>query len=185
MAAVTLEEFKEALGEIVEGLRGEIASLRTGRATPALIEELVVDYYGSPTPLKAIAAISNPEPRQLVIQPWDKQALQPIERAIQLSPLGMQPVADRDVIRLTVPALTEERRRELAKLLRRHMEDARIQVRRAREEIIKEIDRKEKLKEMSEDEKFRERDAAQKDVEEANQRIEELGAVKEKEILTV
>ncbi|MEK7082659.1 MAG: ribosome-recycling factor, partial [Patescibacteria group bacterium] len=112
-----MEDLKQKGNKTIEHLKSELASLRTGRATPALIEDLEVDYYGSKTPLKAMAAISNPEPRTLVIQPWDKSAMPLIEKAIQSSPLGINPIADRDVIRLSIPPLTEERRKELVKLL--------------------------------------------------------------------
>jgi len=159
--------------------------LRTGRATPALVEDLEVDYYGAKTPLKAMAAISSPEPKQLVIQPWDKNAVQPIEKAIQSSSLGLNPVTDRDVIRLSIPSLTEERRKELTKLLGKHLEEARIQVRREREDALKEIERREKAKEISEDEKFRQKSEVQKQVDEINKKIEGMGSAKEKEIMTV
>ena len=161
-----------------------MVGLRTGRATPALVEDLEVDYYGAKTPLKAVASISSPEPRQLVIQPWDKNAIQPIEKAIQSSSLGLNPVTDRDTIRLSIPSLTEERRKELLKVLGRHLEDARIAVRREREEALKEIDRAEKAKEISEDEKFRKKQEAQKVVDDFNKKIDEIGSAKEKEIMT-
>lgn len=180
-----MTDFKKNLEKIIEHLKSEVVSLRTGRATPALVEDLEVDYYGTKTPLKAIASISSPEARSLVIQPWDKNAVQPIEKAIQSSSLGLNPVTDRDAIRLSIPPLTEERRRELTKLLGRHLEDARIQVRREREEILKEIDRKEKAKEISEDEKFRQKGEAQKQVDEINKKIEDIGSAKEKEMMTV
>jgi len=159
--------------------------LRTGRATPALVENLEIDYYGTKTPLKAIAAISSPDSRSLIIQPWDKSVLPAIERAIETSKLGIKPVSERETIRILLPPLTEERRKELTKLLGKYLEDARIQVRREREEILKEIDRREKAKEISEDEKFRRKNEVQKIVDEANKKIEEIGTAKEKEIMTV
>lgn len=180
-----MNDFKQKLDKIIERLKTEIALLRTGRATPALVEELDVDYYGAKTPLKAIASITSPDPRSLVIQPWDKNAIQPIERAIQASSLGLNPVTDRDTIRLSIPSLTEERRKELTKLLGRHLEDARIHVRREREEMLKAIDRSEKLKEISEDEKFRQKNEVQKLVDGTNKKIEEIGSQKEREIMTV
>ncbi len=178
-------ELKESLEKICERLKTDISSLRTGRASSALVEDLMVDYYGTPTPLKAIAAISTPEARSIVIQPWDKNAIQPIEHAIQSSSLGMNPIADRDVIRLAVPALTEERRRELVKVLGRHTEEARIVVRKEREDALRAIDRREKNKEISEDEKFRDRAIVQKTIDEANAKIEDITSRKEKEIMTV
>lgn len=180
-----IQNFRKGLEKIVERLKGEVAGLRTGRATPALVEDLEVDYYGSKTPLKAIASISSPEPRALVISPWDKNAIQPIEHAIQSSSLGLNPITDRDAIRLSIPPLTEERRKELTKLLGRHLEDARIHVRKEREDALRGIDAREKAKEISEDEKFRERGEAQKVVDEINKKIEDVGAIKEKEIVTV
>lgn len=171
--------------KIIERFKGTLASLRTGRASPALVEDLLVDYYGTPTPIKTLASISAQGPREIVIQPWDKNAIQPIERAIQASSLGLSPVTDRTVIRIMIPALTEERRREMTKLLGRHLEDARIQVRRVREDAIREIDRKEKAKEISEDQKFRSKNEIQKIVDETNKKIEEIAAAKEKEIMSV
>ena len=180
-----MSDFKPKLDKIIERLKSEVASLRTGRATPALVENLKVDYYGSKTPLKAVASISSSSARELVIQPWDKGVVQAIEKAIQSSSLGLNPVTDRDAIRLSIPPLTEERRKELTKILGRHMEDARIHVRREREETLREVDRKEKAKEISENEKFRQKNEVQKAVDEVNKKIEEIGAVKEKEIMTV
>lgn len=177
--------FKEKLEKVIEHLKREVSSLRTGRATPALVENLEIDYYGSKTPLKVLAAISNPEPRLLVIQPWDKNAMQPIEKAIQSSSLGLNPITDRDMIRLSIPPLTEERRRELVKMLSRYLEDARIKIRREREETLKEVDRMEKAKEISEDERFRHKNDIQKTVDETNKKVEEVGAAKEREIITV
>lgn len=180
-----MNDFKQKLEKIILHLKGEIASLRTGRASPALVEDLEVEYYGTKTPLKALASISSPEPRQITIQPWDKNALQPIEKAIQVSSLGLNPVTDRDTIRLSIPPLTEERRRGLVKILGRNLEDARISARRERDEVLRDIDRKEKAKALSEDMKFREKTEAQKMADEANKKIEEMGAAKEKEIMTI
>jgi len=180
-----MPEFKSKLEKIIEHLKTEIASLRTGRASPALVEDLEVDYYGTKTPLKAVAAISSPDPKQILIQPWDKNAVQPIERAIQSSSLGLNPITDKDSIRLSISPLTEERRRELTKILGKHLEEARIQVRREREDVLKRIDTKEKAKQISEDEKFRQSKEAQKVVDEINKKIEDMGKAKEKEVMTV
>ena len=180
-----MPEFKSKLEKIIEHLKIEIASLRTGRASPALVEDLEVDYYGTKTPLKAVAAISSPDPKQILIQPWDKNAVQPIERAIQSSSLGLNPITDKDSIRLSISPLTEERRRELTKILGKHLEEARIQVRREREDVLKRIDTKEKAKQISEDEKFRQSKEAQKVVDEINKKIEDMGKAKDKEVMTV
>lgn len=180
-----MEDLKQKLDRVVEGLRGEIGGIRTGRVTSALVEDLEVEYYGTKTPLKAIAAISTMEPRSLLIQPWDRAAVQAIEKAIQSSTLGLAPITDRDAIRLSVPALTEERRKELAKVLGKFVEEARIKVRHIRDEALREIDGREKKKEISEDEKFRERGEAQKVINEMNQKIEGMAGAKENEIMTV
>ena len=180
-----LSDLTKKLEKIIGHLKTEIASLRTGRATPALVENLEVEYYGTKTPLKALAAISSPEARQLVIQPWDKQSLPAIEKAIQSSALGINPIADRDVIRLAIPPLTEERRREMVKLLGRHVEDARIALRQAREDELRSIDRQLREKTVSENEHFRRKQELQKTVDEHNKKIEDIASAKEKEIISI
>lgn len=180
-----MQDLKQKGAHIIGHLTSELSSLRTGRATSALIEDLEVDYYGTKTPLKAIAAIGNPDPRTLTIQPWDKNAIQPIEKAIQISPLGLNPIADRDIIRLSIPPLTEERRKDLVKILGRYVEDARITVRKEREEALRAIDAQFKAKDISEDDRFRHRADIQKQVDEINQKIEDIAAAKEKEIMAV
>ncbi|MEK7560467.1 MAG: ribosome recycling factor [Patescibacteria group bacterium] len=175
----------DQLKDAVDKFKIRIQQFRTGRATPALVEDIVIDYYGTPTPLKAVAAISNPEPRQLLIQPWDKGVVQNIEKAIQTSPLGINPVTERTQIRITIPSLTEERRKELVRLLGAATEEARILVRRVREDEMKNIDRREKAGDMSEDEKFRARESVQKSVDTVNKEIDALRENKEKEIMTV
>lgn len=180
-----MQDLKQKGAQIIEHLKSELSSLRTGRASSALIEDLEVDYYGTKTPLKAIAAIGNPDPRTLTIQPWDKNAMQPIEKAIQVSPLGLNPIADRDMIRLSIPPLTEERRKDLVKLLGRFVEDARITVRKEREDSLRAIDVQFKSKEISEDARFRFRNDIQKQVDELNKKIEDIALAKEKEIMAV
>ena len=172
------------LDKVLADLKADVSSLRTGRATPALVEDLAVEAYGVVQPLKALAAISTPEGRQILIQPWDKSLLPVIEKAIYSSPLGLAPIADKDTIRLSLPTLTEERKRELVKLLREKLESSRIQVRRARDEAMKAVDAREKAKEISEDEEFRQKQEMEKAVGEYNKKIEELGASKEREIMT-
>src|SRR3989338_6791365 len=135
---------KEKLNKVIEYFKGEIAVLRTGRATPAVVENLPVDYYGTKTPLKALASISTPDPRQILIQPWDKGALQPIEKAIQSSQLGLNPVVDGVYIRLNLSQLTEERRKDLIKILGQKAEETKISVRKAREEGLRVVDDAEK-----------------------------------------
>ena len=178
-----MDDFKKELENIFDHLKGEMLSLRTGRATPALIEDLEVEYYGSRTPLKAIAAISAPEPRQLAIQPWDKQAIPDIERALQASSLGLNPIAEGNMIRISIPPLTEERRKEMVKMLGKHVEAARIRVRQERDEALKsEVQGNE---DASDDEKFRLKNEIQKLTDEVNEKIEAAEKAKEQEIMTV
>ena len=177
-------ELNQKLKTIIETLRSEIVSLRTGRATPALVEDLVVDAYGTRQPLKAVAAISTPDARQIAIQPWDKSILPAIEKAIQSSPLGLAPIADKDLIRLSLPQLTEERKKDLVRVLHEKLENARIQVRRVRDESMKDIERREKAKELSEDERFREKQEVEKIIGEYNRKLDETGQAKEREIMT-
>lgn len=179
-----MEDLTKKLEDILLGLKTETASLRTGRATPALVENLEVEAYGEKQPLKALAAISTPGGREIAIQPWDKSLLSVIEKAIQASPLGLNPVADKDLIRLSIPALTEERKKDLIKILREKLEHARIQMRRIRDEAMKAIEAEEKAKNISEDERFRQKQEVEKKVGEYNKKIEELGEAKEKEIMT-
>lgn len=179
-----MDELRLRLEKILSDLKSEVASLRTGRATPALVEDLEVEAYGTRQPLKTLAAISTPGPREIVIQPWDKALVSAIEKAVQTSPLGINPVADRDTIRLALPTLTEERKRDLVKFLKEKLESARIQVRRARDEAMKAVDADEKAKAISEDEKFRRKQEAEKAVGECNQKIEDIGAAKEREIMS-
>ncbi len=180
-----MQDLKQLSEKVLQHLKQEIGSLRTGRATPALVEEILVDYYGAKTPLKAVASISAPDARQLLIQPWDKTALPAIEQAIANSSLGLAPISDRDAIRLSLPPLTQERRGELVKLLHRHAEDARIRVRQAREEAIRDVDRRQKAGEISQDDRFRQKNEVQKIIDDSNQKIADLSGAKEKEILTV
>lgn len=180
-----MEETKKNIEPVIERLKQDVGGLRTGRATSALVENIEVEYYGSKTPLKALAAITTPGPREIVIQPWDKAALQPIERAIAASALSLAPIADRDVIRLSIPALTEERRKELVRACGTHIEEARIKIRQIRDEALKAVERDYKDKKMGEDDWTRRKKDVQKVIDDANKKIEEIGAAKEKEILTV
>ncbi|TSD03725.1 MAG: ribosome recycling factor [Parcubacteria group bacterium Greene0714_36] len=180
-----MKDTEQNIEAVIAHLRQEVAGLRTGRASSALVENIEVEYYGTKTPLKALAAITTPGPREIVIQPWDKGAIQPIERAITASALSLAPIADRDVIRLSIPALTEERRRELARTSGKFVEDARIKMRQMRDAMLKEIERALTQKEISENERERRRRDAQKIIDEANKKIEDIAEAKEKEILTV
>ncbi|OHA08649.1 MAG: ribosome recycling factor [Candidatus Sungbacteria bacterium RIFCSPLOWO2_01_FULL_60_25] len=178
-----MNELRPRIEKVLVELRADVSSLRTGRATPALVEDIEVEAYGSSQPLKTLAAISTPEPRQVLIQPWDKSVIPAMEKAIRASPLGVNPVVDGNGIRIALPPLTEERKRDLVRVLREKVEQARIQVRRIRDEAMKGIEGRERAKEISEDQKFREKQDAEKVVAECNQKIEETANAKEREIM--
>ena len=159
----------EAFETALEHFSQEAAKIRTGRANPGIVENILVDYYGTRSPIKQIASISVPEARQILIQPWDKDSLVFIETAIRESDLGLSPGNDGTVIRITLPMLTEDRRKELVKTLGARAEDSRIVIRTIREDIWKEIQQKEKEGLISEDDKFNGKDELQKIVDEYNQ----------------
>ncbi|MBU3925802.1 ribosome recycling factor, partial [Patescibacteria group bacterium] len=161
----------------------ETVSLRTGRATPALVENIMVDSYGARTPLKHVASIATEDARTIRITPWDAGILKGIEQAISASSLGIQPIADKQSIRISLPELTEERRKSLIKLLGEKLEESRISLRLKREEVWKDIQEKEKNGEMSEDDKFRFKDELQKIIDKISLDLEEITRNKEKEIL--
>src|SRR3989344_3171680 len=171
--------------DAIENLTQELAKLRTGRAHPAMVEDLKVDYYDTPTPIKQLASITVPETRQLVLQPWDKNALAVIEKAIRESDLGLNPTNEGDKLRITIPALNEERRKELIKVAGKLAEEARIKVRTLREDVVKEIKAGEEKGDISEDARFRMQDELQKVVDDYNTKIKDILAVKEKEMMTV
>ena len=174
-------EFEKAL----EYFKEELNQLRTGRASAALVENLNVDYYGAKSPLKQVASISIPEPRTIVISPWDKGSLVNIEAAIRESQLNLNPMNDGQVVRINIPALNEERRKELVKVLNQKNEEAKITVRRIREEIWNEIQQLEKDGKIGEDEKFIGKDKLQEVIDEYNVKTEEIRKKKEGEIMTV
>lgn len=180
-----IDSKKTEMDGSIEHLNQEMGKIRTGRANPALVENLMVDYYGSRTPLKQIASINIPEARLIVIQPWDKDSLVAIESALRESDLGFNPNNDGQVIRINIPQLTEERRKELVKALNQRSEDAKIAIRNVREEAWKEIQESEKSGKMSEDDKFLGKDYLQKIVDEYNKKIEEARDKKEKEVMTI
>jgi ribosome recycling factor len=164
----------------------ELSSLRTGRATVGLVDGIVVDYYGTPQPLRAIASIGTPDAKTIAITPWDKAAMAPIEKAIrETQSLGLNPMNDGNVIRLNIPPLTEERRREIVKSLGTKVEDCRIVMRNVRHDILKEVQKLEKAKEATQDDvKFAETELNKK-IEQFQKRIEELEAAKTKELMEI
>jgi len=180
-----LESHDQAWNSALDHFSLEASKIRTGRANPSLVENISVDYYGTRTPLSQVASISVPEARQLLIQPWDKGTLPLIEAAIRESDLGLNPGNDGTGIRIILPALTEDRRKELVKVLNAKAEDARIAIRATREDIWKAIQEGEKRGEITEDDKFSAKDELQKVVDDYNQKLEVLRKKKEEEILTV
>lgn len=169
----------------LEHFETEAAKIRTGRANPSIVEDLLVDYYGSKTPLKQMASITVPEARMLVIAPWDQGSLPAVADAIRSSDLGLNPADDGHVIRLSLPMLTEDRRKELAKVLNARAEEARVSIRTVREDAWKDIQELEKEGLIGEDEKFRGKDDLQKEVDGWNAKLESARKRKEEEILTI
>jgi len=180
-----LKETEARMKKAVEVLQGDLATIRTGRASPALIEKLRVDYYGTPTPLNQLAAISVPEPRLMVIRPYDPTSLSEIERAILKSDLGLTPVNDGKLIRLPIPRLTEERRQELARVVGRRAEEARVAIRNCRRDGLRDLREMEKEKLISEDEHYRAREDMQKLTDKYVEQVDEVGRAKETEIKEV
>lgn len=180
--------YNEAEGRMkgaVQALEEDLAGIRTGRASPTLVERLHVEYYGNPTPLIQLATISVPEPRQLLIRPFDASSLKAIERAIQASDLGLNPNNDGKIIRLFLPPLTEERRRDLVKVVHSRAEEARIAVRNIRRDSIKDLREYEQEKLISEDDQERGEEELQKITDKFVEGVNSVSARKEKEILEV
>lgn len=180
-----IEKKKPEIKKSLEHFQAELQKLRTGRASATMVEDLLVDYYGAKSPLKQLASVTIPEPRTIAISPWDKSTLPAIEKAIRESELNLNPNNDGQLIRITVPALNEERRKDLVKVLNQKSEEARIAIRKHREEAWEEIQSLAKEGKIGEDDKFKGKDDLQEVINEYNEKIEEIRKVKEKEILTV
>ena len=180
-----LKEFEEKMAKAKEFLNGQFDSVRAGRANAAVLNGISVDYYGTPTPINQVAAISVPDPRTLVITPWDGSVLKGIEKAIQASELGINPQNDGRVIRLVFPQLTEERRKELAKQVRKYGEDAKVAVRNIRRDAMDKIKKQQKASEITEDDqKVMEKDL-QKLTDDNIKDIDKLTEAKEKELFAI
>lgn len=180
-----LKDAEHRMQGAVRALEEDLAAIRTGRASPALVERLEVEYYGTPTPLLQLAAISVPEPRQLLIKPFDPSTLRAIERAIQTSDLGLNPNNDGKNIRLILPPLTEERRRELVKVVHHRVEEARVAIRNVRRDVKRDLKEFEDEKLISEDERKRAEDQLDDLTKEYIEKAEALGDRKEKEVMEV
>jgi ribosome recycling factor len=180
-----IEEASKKMSDALNFLHEEYGKLQTGRANAALVEGLEVEVFGSTMPLKGLASISIPESNQIAIQPWNRDHLTNIEKVIRESNLGLNPSNDGQIIRLILPPLTEERRKDLVKLVHKYAEDARISVRNARHEAMKKLESMEKGKEISEDQQAGLEKDLQKGVDDFNSKIEEAAKHKEKDIMTV
>ncbi len=169
----------------IDHLKQDLAGYRTGRANPAMVERLMVDYYGTPTPLQNIAAITVPEPRQLLIQPWDQTAVSAIEKAIQKSDLGVNPVSDGRTLRITLPPLTEERRKELIKQVHKRAEEGRVAIRNIRRDLLEHLRQMQKNKLMSEDDLKRYEQQAEKLTHKYIEQIDKVQEAKDAELKEV
>ncbi|HEY4190921.1 MAG TPA: ribosome recycling factor [Candidatus Limnocylindrales bacterium] len=185
MTSETLAGADRKMQRAVEVMERDFQGLRTGRASTAIVERLVVDYYGTQTPLNQLASISVPESHQIVIQPWDRGVLGAIEKAIQKSDIGLTPNVDGTVVRLNIPPLTEERRREIVKSVHKRMEEARVEVRNIRREAADALKKEERDGEVGSDEARRQLDQLQKITDRVVADVDRLGGVKEQEVLEV
>jgi ribosome recycling factor len=184
-AEETLKEADQKMKGAVSVTREELSSVRTGRATPAILSRITVDYYGAPTPLNQLASFSVPEPRLLVIQPYDRNSMSQIEKAIMQSDLGLTPSNDGQLIRLPFPPLTEERRKDLIRLVHQRAEEGRVAVRNVRRHAKEELERLEREHTISEDDLSRAEKELQKHTDQHVAEIDELLAGKEKELMEV
>lgn len=181
----SLKTARERMEKALEAMRRDFSTVRTGKASPALLDSIRVEAYGSQMPLNQVGTVSAPEPRLLVIQPWDRAMMGPIEKAIQMSDLGINPSNDGKVVRVPIPPLTEERRRDFVRMLHKMAEEGRVAVRHARKEANDEIKQRQKDGELSEDDLRREQDEVQKLTDQYVQKIDDLLKHKEAEIMEV
>lgn len=185
MSSEVLASTEHKMARAVEVMERDFQGIRTGRASTALVERLHAEYYGTPTPLNQLAGISVPDPHQIVIQPWDRSVLGAIEKAILKSDIGLMPNVDGTVVRLNIPPLTEERRREIVRQVHRRMEEARIEIRNLRREAADVLKREERDGELGADEAHRELEALQRLTDRFIAEVDRLGAHKEQEVLEV
>ena len=185
MIEQTLHETSEKMSKAVEALRRDLATIRTGRASPAIVDHIKVDYHGVPTMLKQMATITVPDARMLLIQPWDKTALSAIDKAIQKSDLGLNPASDGNAIRIKIPQLSEERRKDLVKLVHKRAEEGRVAVRNVRRNAVEELKQMERGKDISEDERKRAQEQVQQLTDTFVAEVDEVAKVKEAELLEV
>lgn len=179
------KNFESKMDKTISNFREQLGSVRAGRANPSVLDRITVDYYGAATPIQQVGTVSTPDPRTIMIQPWDASILKEIEKAIQTSDLGINPQNDGKVIRLSFPQLTEERRKELTKLVKKYAEDAKVAVRNVRREAMDEYKKQQKNSEITEDDQKK----LEKDLQDLTDRktkeIDKIAEDKEKELLTV
>ncbi|MGM9928831.1 MAG: ribosome recycling factor [Bacillus sp. (in: firmicutes)] len=185
MAKQVIATTKERMDKAVQALSRELATIRAGRANASILDKVTVDYYGAPTPINQLAGVSVPEARLLVIQPYDKTILSEIEKAILKSDLGLNPTSDGSIIRIAIPALTEERRKELVKLVKKEAEEAKVGIRNIRRDGNDDLKKLEKNNEITEDELRGYTEDIQKVTDAHIQKIDDVAKEKEKEIMTV
>jgi ribosome recycling factor len=181
----SLQKARQQMEGAIEALRREFATVRTGKASPALLDSIRVEAYGSQLPLNQVGTVAAPEPRMLTIQPWDKKMLTAVEKAIQMSDLGVNPSNDGNIIRIPLPPLTEERRREYAKMLHKMAEEARVAIRHARKEANDDVKHRQKGEGLSEDDIRREQNEVQKVTDQFITKVDELLKHKEAEVMEV
>ncbi len=180
-----LKEAENKMGKTISVYKEELQSIRAGRANPGLLDKINVDYYGQITPLKQVGSISAPEPRLLVIQPWDAKLIPVIEKEILKSDLGINPSNDGKLIRLVIPQLTEERRKDLTKLVKKNGENAKVAIRNTRRDSLDKIKKMEKAKEISEDEMKKAEDELQKITDKYIEQVDEITKKKEEELMEI
>jgi ribosome recycling factor len=180
-----LSELKQGIEKAKDALRRELAKLRTGRAHPGMLETLRVDYYGQSTPISQMATVNVPEPRMLTVKPWDKSQVQAVEKAIRESNLGLNPQVDSELIRIPIPALSEERRKELVKVAKKHGEECKVAVRKARHDALDMLNEIEKDGGASKDDVERAKKKAEEVVSESGTAVDGIVQAKEKEILAI
>jgi ribosome recycling factor len=185
MTEDVMKDAEERMKKAIEALKRDLLAIRTGRATPALIERMAVEYYGTPTPLNQLATISAPEPRLLTVQPWDKGALAIIEKALQKSDMGFNPSNDGRMIRIPIPQLTEDRRREMVKMVKHKVEDSRVSIRNIRRDALHSLKELETEKMISEDDHKRADGKLEELVHKYVREAERTGDAKEAEVLEV
>lgn len=185
MSKEVLKSTEEKMNKAIEALRRELSTLRAGRANPAILDKIQVEYYGTATPINQLASITVPEARLLVIQPYDKSTLSDIDRAIQKSDLGLSPANDGSIIRITIPTLTEERRRDLVKLVKKYAEEAKVGIRNIRRDANVDLKKDQKDGELTEDGLRRATDEIQKLTDKEIVKVDSVTAEKEKEIMEV